>query len=147
MQLLPHKMQKVFCMWQTSMALWANFFVIQNVYINVNLTVKEGNQSFPYENHCKCYKKLTSRLWLVLSTLTHFFLVHTLSSSAGKKSCCDSCFPLQIRPKTTVQWYILREYSFVWIGFNMINKCHKLCAVYTVCQNILSLNHCCFTKS
>ena len=86
-----------------SMALWANFFVIQNVYINVNLTVKEGNQSFPYENHCKCYKKLTSRLWLVLSTLTHFFLVHTLSSSAGKKSCCDSCFPLQIRPKTTVQ--------------------------------------------
>ena len=39
-----------------SMALWANFFVIQNVYINVNLTVKEGNQSFPYENHSSVTK-------------------------------------------------------------------------------------------
>ena len=85
-----------------SMAFGANFFVIQNIYINVNPTVKEGNQSFPYENHYKCYKKLTSRLRLVLFTLTHFFLIHTLLFSWKIKSCCDSCFPLQIRPKTTV---------------------------------------------
>ena len=31
-------------------------------------------QPFPYENHCKCYKKLASRLWPVLFTLTDFFL-------------------------------------------------------------------------
>ena len=30
--------------------------------------VKYIQQSFPYENHCKCYKKLTSRLWHVLFT-------------------------------------------------------------------------------
>ena len=42
-------------------------------------------QSFPYENHCKCYKKLAWRLWPVLFTLTDFFLLHTLSSSTGKK--------------------------------------------------------------
>ena len=31
-------------------------------------------QPFPLENHCKCYKKLASRLWPVLFTLTDFFL-------------------------------------------------------------------------
>ena len=30
-------------------------------------------QSFPYENHCNCYKKLASRLWSMLFTLTYFF--------------------------------------------------------------------------
>ena len=30
-------------------------------------------QSFPYENHCECYKKLASGLWPVLFTLTYFF--------------------------------------------------------------------------
>ena len=44
-------------------------------------------QSFPYENHGECYKKLVSRLWHVLFTLTYYFLQHTLSSSAGKQSC------------------------------------------------------------
>ena len=42
------------------------------------------NQSFPYENHSKCYKKLASISWLVLSTLNNFFLIHTLFCSAGK---------------------------------------------------------------
>ena len=41
-------------------------------------------QSFPYQNHCECYKKLASRSWSVLFTLTYFFLIHTLSPSAGK---------------------------------------------------------------
>ena len=27
-------------------------------------------QSFPYENYCECYKKLASRSWPVLFTLT-----------------------------------------------------------------------------
>ena len=41
-------------------------------------------QSFPYENHCECYKKLVSRWWPVLFTLTYFFLTHTHSCSAAK---------------------------------------------------------------
>ena len=49
-------------------------------------------QSFSYENHCECYKKLTSRLWHVLFIyiyiyiyiLTRCFLIHTLSSSEEK---------------------------------------------------------------
>ena len=49
-------------------------------------------QSFSYENHWECYKKLTSRLWHVLFIyiyidiyiLTRCFLIHTLSSSEEK---------------------------------------------------------------
>ena len=43
-----------------------------------------NNQSFPYKNHCKHYKKVASRLRSMLFTLTKFFLKHTLSSSEGK---------------------------------------------------------------
>ena len=53
------------------------------------------------------------------------------------KSCCDSCFPQQIRPYTAVQWYILGDYSSVRIGFNMINKRHTLSMVYTMLVKIL----------
>ena len=78
--------------------------------------------SFPYENCCECYKKLASRLWPGLFTHFNFFLTHTLPFCRKIKSCCGRCFPQQIRPQTTVQWYILPEYSSVRIGFNMINK-------------------------
>ena len=69
----------------------------------------------------------------MLFTLTYVFLIHALSSSAGKlKSCCDRCFPQQIRPQSTVQLYILQEYSSVRIGFSMIIKRHILPIVYAV---------------
>ena len=43
-------------------------------------------QSFPYENHCKCYKKLASRLWPMLFTLTFFFLnIHSPLLLENKK--------------------------------------------------------------
>ena len=42
-----------------------------------------NNHSFPNKNHRKHYKKVASRLWLMLFTLTKFFLKHTLSSSEG----------------------------------------------------------------
>ena len=62
------------------------------------------------------------------------------------KSCCDSCFPQQIRPYTAVQWYILGDYSIVRIGFNMINKRHTLSMVYTLLKSFKSvINHYCFT--
>ena len=44
----------------------------------------QSYQSFLYENHYECYKRFASRSSLVLFTLTYFFLIHTLSSSAGK---------------------------------------------------------------
>ena len=40
-------------------------------------------QSFPNENHCKCYKKFASRSWPMLFTL---FLTHTLSSFEKQKN-------------------------------------------------------------
>ena len=60
-------------------------------------------QSSPYENHCKCYKKLTSRSWPMLYTLTYFF-------SYTYKSCCDRCFPQQI----TLFNYICYKTILVW---------------------------------
>ena len=42
------------------------------------------------------------------------------------KRCCDRCFLQQIRPHTTVQLYIVRDFSSVMIGFSMINKRHIL---------------------
>ena len=56
----------------------------------------------------------------------------TLLSCWKIKSCCNRCFPQQIRPQITVKLYILRDYSSVRIGFNMIRKCHTLPVVYTM---------------
>ena len=48
------------------------------------------------------------------------------------KSCCDPCFPHQVRPQTIFQLYILQDYSSVRIGFNMNHKYHTLPIVYTM---------------
>ena len=64
-----------------------------------------------------------------------FSYIYTLLFCWKIKSCCDRCFPQQIGPQTTVQWYILRDYSSVRIGFNMINKCHTLPIVYRIYRN------------
>ena len=93
-------------------------FGVFDFYLSITLrisayhkVVKIVIQSIPYENHfrivvCAIYTSL-------------FFLLHC-------------CFPLQIRPQTTVQWYILPDYSSVRIGFNVINKHHTLYIVYTM---------------
>ena len=65
-----------------------------------------------------------------------FFLIHTLPSSAGKQKVVVISFPQQIRPKATVQWSILRDYSGVRIGFNMISKCHILPILCTMLVKI-----------
>ena len=44
-------------------------------------------QSFPYENHFKCYGKLTSRSWPVLFAITYFFLCILLFRFKIKSSC------------------------------------------------------------
>ena len=46
----------------------------------------ELHQFFPCENHCNCYKKVASRLWFVLFTLTYFFLyIHSPLLLENKK--------------------------------------------------------------
>ena len=55
-----------------------------NCFLGHCFTFFPGRQVFPYENYCKCYKKLTSRLWPMLFTLTYLFLIHTHSCSAAK---------------------------------------------------------------
>ena len=47
--------------------------------------IQLATQSFPFANHCECYKKVASRSWPVLFTLTDFFLLHTLFSSVANK--------------------------------------------------------------
>ena len=57
-------------------------------------SIPTWTQSFPYENHCECYKKLTSSSWPMLFTPTDFFsFTYTLLSCGKIKSCCDCCFP------------------------------------------------------
>ena len=53
------------------------------------------------------------------------------------KICSDRCFHQQIRLQTTVQWYIVRDYSSAKIVFNIINKCHTLPII---------ISYCCFCK-
>ena len=52
------------------------------------------------------------------------------------KSCCDPCFPQQIRPQTPVQLYILQDYSSERIGFSMINKRQTVPIGYTMLVKI-----------
>ena len=61
-----------------------------------------------------------------ICTYLFFSYTCTLLFCWKMKSCFDRCFPQQIRPQTTVQSYILQDYSSVRIGFNMINKSHTL---------------------
>ena len=73
---------------------------------------KERYVVFSIKNHCECYKKLESRLWPVLFTLTNFFSLRYTPFCSKIKSC-DCCFPQQMRPSTTVHLCILQYNSSV----------------------------------
>ena len=110
-------------MWQGS--IWlpnADFFWIIPLYYY-------KMQSFPYENHCcECYKKLTLKLWPWYLHLPVFTFTCTLLVCGKITSCCDHCFPQQIRPQNTVQLYILWGYSIVgWlVSIWITNATHYL---------------------
>ena len=57
-----------------------------------------------------------------IKIVTHAIYTYLFFSYTYTLQFCDRCFPWQIRPKTTVQLYILQDYSSVRIGFNTINK-------------------------
>ena len=69
--------------------------------------------SIPYENHCKCYKKLTSRSWPVLFTLNNFFLLYTLFSSAVKKVVSITVFLSKLDHRSLFI-YIYYQTILVW---------------------------------
>ena len=92
-----------------------------------------SSQSFSHENHCKCYKKLTSRSWPMLFTLAYFFFffLHTLFCIKNKRLLW-MLFSSAALTTGTVQLYILQDYSSVRIGFNISNKRHTQGVVYTM---------------
>ena len=64
------------------------------------------------------------------------FFTYILLFCSKIKTCRDCCFPQQIRSQTTVQPYILQDYSSVRIDFNVINKHHMLPIAYTMLKSI-----------
>ena len=92
-------------------------------------------QSCPYEHHCKCYKKLASRSWPVLFTLTCYFPVHAFSSSARKEKVVVIAVFLSKLDHRLLFNNICYQ-TVVRIGFNMISKCRTLPIVYTMVVKI-----------
>ena len=85
-------------------------------------------------------------LWYLHLSIS--FYTYTLLFSCRIKSCCDHCFPWEIRPLTTVPLYILQDYSGVRIGFNVISKTTP--TTYSIHHdglNTSSFNHYYFTES
>ena len=73
--------------------------------------------------------KITAWCYLHLPV---FSFTYTLLVCGKINSCCDLCFPQQIRPLNTVQLFILQDYSSVRIGFSMNNKRLSFSVVYTM---------------
>ena len=70
-------------------------------------------------------------------TYLFFFLYIQSPLPLENKKLFNLFFPQQIRAQTTLQWYILQDYSNVRIVFNMIKKRHTLPIVYTMLVKIL----------
>ena len=97
---------------------WSSFSSLFHMKITVSVTKSS------HEDSGLCYLCL------------QFFLYTHSPPVLEIKSCFDCCFPQQIRPQTTVQWYKLWDYSSVRIGFNIINKCHTQPISYTMLVKI-----------
>ena len=107
----------------------------------INIKQKHAVRMFDEDRFCHSPVFSIKKSLRVLFTLTQCFSnTYTLLFYWKIKSCCDRYFPQQIRPQTTVQLYVLRDYSNVRIGFNIINKRHILPIVYSVNLNSLTLS-------
>ena len=69
-------------------------------------------QSFPYENHCECDCS-SCHLHLPIFSYSYTILFWKI------KSCCDLCFPQQIRSQITVQLCI--QYNKVILMWGLIS--------------------------
>ena len=54
------------------------------LFCRIILDKPYNNQSFPYKNHHKHYKKVVSKFQPTLFTLNNFFIKHKLSPFKGK---------------------------------------------------------------
>ena len=124
----------------------------------VTTRLQQHTQSFPYENHCECYKKLVSRSRPVLFTLKHylFLYIHSPVLLQNKKVLCR---PSQIVCTVTTMnvtctqatlcihknlWIcqFVRQFFFslpcAWMILSCITSCegHELWKLTTV--------HCCY---
>ena len=66
-----------------------------------------------------------------------FSYTYTLLFCWNIKSCFDCCFPQQIIPQTSVQWYNITT-ILLWrlVSMYIINKCHTLPIVYNMLVKI-----------
>ena len=80
-------------------------------------------QYFPYKNHCECHKKLASRVWSVLFTLTYFYFLYIYSPLMRQKKVLLSLFFLDIPLlNTKTQWHTINQPNICnciidWINF------------------------------
>ena len=109
------------------------FFVLKTMTSVVATLI---NSLFHTKNTASVTENSRSRSLPVLFTFTYFSYTYSLFFHWKIKSCFDLCFPQQIRAQTTLQWYILQDYSSTRIGFNTIKKRHTLPIVYTMLVKI-----------
>ena len=67
-------------------------------------------------------------------TYLFFSYTYTLFFCWKIKKIGDCCFPQQIRPQTSVQWYTLQVYSSVRVSFNRINN---YCTLPIACTKLI----------
>ena len=110
---------KLFYMFSKTFDLLLIYIFIRCILFRMKITTSVTKSS---HQHCDlCYLHLPI-----------FSFTYTLLLCGKMQSCCDYCFPLQIRPQNTIQLYLLRDYSSGRIDFNMNNKPHSLPTVYTM---------------
>ena len=76
-------------------------------------------QSFPYGNHCECYKKFASRSRPMLFTLTGFFLLHTLFSFVVKQKIVAIAIFLSKLDHRPLFSYLYYKTILVWGLFSI----------------------------
>ena len=110
---------KLFYMFSKTFDLFLIYIVKRCSLLHMKITTSVTKSSHQYCDPCYLH-------WPIFS------FTCTLLVCSKIKSCCDHCFPQQIRPQNTVQLYMLWDYSSGRIDFNMNNKPHSLPIVYTM---------------
>ena len=106
--------------------------LLQVVFITLGFVWVFINKNEVPKRFVCCITRNSLRAMFVKTRVQCTYVFLTLFFCGEIKSCCNLCFPQQIRPHTTVQFYLLWKYYSVTFGFNMNNRCHTLPAVYTM---------------
>ena len=87
-------------------------------------------------SHMKITASVTERWHQDCGHAIYYLYTYSHSLLENKKLIWWLFSLANYRPQTTVQWCILQHYSWKWIGFDVISKCHTLSIVYTVLVKI-----------